>query len=130
MKSVRVLLVDDEEGFSSVLAKRLSRRAVDVSTSLCGEDALHRLETDDYQVVVLDMKMPGMNGLEVLRIIKTRHPHVEVIFLTGNTDMKSALASMTAGAFDFMLKPANTEILMNRIVDAARQGRIGRDKAV
>ncbi|NDV22710.1 response regulator [Desulfovibrio sp. JC022] len=130
MKSVRVLLVDDEEGFSSVLAKRLSRRAVDVSTALCGEEALHRLETHDYQVVVLDMKMPGMNGLEVLRIIKTEHPQVEVIVLTGNTDMKSALASMTAGAFDLMLKPANTEILINRIVDAARQGRIGRDEAV
>ncbi len=130
MNRIRVLLVDDEEGFSSVLAKRLVRRAVDIDTAACGEEALHRLEKEPYQVVVLDMKMPGMNGLEVLRMIKTRHPQVEVILLTGNADMNSALASMTAGAFDFMLKPANTEILMNRIVDAARQGLIHRDKAV
>ncbi len=119
MKNIRILLVDDEEGFSSVLAKRMSRRSVDVSTVTSGEEALHLLETELFQVVVLDMKMPGMDGLQVLRSIKNRHPKVEVILLTGNADMDSALESMTAGAFDFLLKPANTEILMHRINDAA-----------
>lgn len=130
MKNIRVLLVDDEEGFSSVLAKRLSRRSVDITTALCGEEALGRLDKESYQVVVLDMKMPGMNGLDVLKMIKARHPEVEVILLTGNADMGSALAAMTAGAFDFMLKPANTEILMNRIVDAAENNGTLTDEAV
>ncbi|WP_432734977.1 response regulator [Maridesulfovibrio sp. FT414] len=130
MKNIRILLVDDEDGFSSVLAKRLGRRAVDVTTAAGGEEALQCLDTELFQVVVLDMKMPGMNGLQVLRIIKNRYPQVEVILLTGNADMDSAVQAMTAGAFDFMLKPANTEILMNRIVDAARSSQILRDKAV
>lgn len=130
MKNIRVLLVDDEEVFSSVLAKRLSRRSVEITTAQCGEEALGRLDNEAYQVVVLDMKMPGMNGLDVLKMIKARHPEIEVILLTGNADMGSALAAMNEGAFDFMLKPANTEILMNRIVDAAQHNGILTDKAV
>lgn len=120
MKNIRILLVDDEEGFSSVLAKRLSRRFVAVETAASGEEALYLLDTELFQVVVLDMKMPGMDGLQVLRSIKNRHPRVEVILLTGNADMDCALEAMTGGAFDFLLKPANTEILMHRINDAVK----------
>ena len=120
MRNIRILLIDDEEGFSSVLAKRLTRRGVEVVTATDGAEGLFKLDTEIFQVVVLDMKMPGMNGLQVLKTIKNRHPYVEVILLTGNADMNSALASMNAGAFDFMLKPANTEILTHRIYDAAK----------
>lgn len=129
MKNIRVLLVDDEEDFSSVLAKRLCRRSVDVTTAIGGEEALNRLDSELYQVVVLDMKMPGMNGMQVLRSIKNRHPLIEVILLTGNADMNTALEAMTAGAFDFILKPANTEILTYRITDAARSSEMRRTRA-
>ncbi|WP_319778181.1 response regulator [Maridesulfovibrio sp.] len=124
MKNIRILLIDDEEGFSSVLAKRLSRRGVEVVTAADGAAGLLRLEIELFQVVILDMQMPGMNGLQVLKTIKNRHPNVEVILLTGNADMDSALASMNAGAFDFMLKPANTEILTHRIYDAAKSSNV------
>ncbi|NDV27825.1 response regulator [Desulfovibrio sp. JC010] len=129
MKNIRILLIDDEEGFSSVLAKRLTRRGVEVITAADGAEGLLKLDTELFQVVVLDMKMPGMNGLQVLKTIKNRHPSVEVILLTGNADMDSALASMNAGAFDFMLKPANTEILTHRIYDAAKNSRVCMDRA-
>ncbi|ACS80255.1 response regulator [Maridesulfovibrio salexigens] len=120
MAQIRVLIIDDEIGFSSVLAKRLGRREVDVSTASCGEEALHLLTQNTYHVAILDMNMPGMNGLQVLRAIKKDYPFVEVILLTGNADIKSAQASMNAGAFDFILKPADTEIISNKIIDAAR----------
>ncbi len=124
MKNIRVLLIDDEEGFSSVLAKRLSKRGLEVTTAAGGGEGLLKLDTELFQVVVLDMKMPGINGLQVLKTIKNRHPQIEVILLTGNADMNSALASMNLGAFDFILKPANTEILMHRIYDAAQNKRV------
>ncbi|WP_320006230.1 response regulator [Maridesulfovibrio sp.] len=129
MRKIRILLIDDEKGFSSVLAKRLTRRGVEVITAEDGADGLFKLDMEFFQVVILDMKMPGMNGLQVLKTIKNRHPGVEVILLTGNADMESALAAMNAGAFDFILKPANTEILTNRIYDAAKSCHITMDKA-
>lgn len=124
MNNIRVLLVDDEEGFSSVLAKRLGRQGIKTATAAEGLEGLQKLEEELFQVVVLDMKMPGIDGLQVLKTMKDRHPEVEVILLTGNADMNTALAAMNAGAFDFMLKPANTEILLHRIFDAARSSRI------
>ncbi|WP_320175374.1 response regulator [Maridesulfovibrio sp.] len=123
MKQIRVLIIDDEVGFSSVLAKRLRRREVDVSTAACGEEALHQLTKSTYNVIILDMNMPGMNGIQVLRAIKKDYPSVEVILLTGNSDIKNAQASMNAGAFDFILKPADTEISSNKIIDADRISR-------
>lgn len=128
MKNIRILLIDDEKGFSSVLAKRLTRRGVEVVTAEDGAEGLLKLDTEIFQVVVLDMKMPGINGLQVLKTIKNRHPGIEVILLTGNADMDSALSAMNAGAFDFMLKPANTEILTHRIYDAAKNGLVAMDK--
>ncbi|WP_320172234.1 response regulator [Maridesulfovibrio sp.] len=129
MKNIRVLLVDDEEGFSSVLAKRLNRRGVEVTTAVSGEEALQYLDTELYHVVILDMKMPGMDGMQALRIIKNRHPLVEVILLTGNADMDCAVQSMTSGAFDFMLKPVSTESLLHRISDAAGSSQMRREKS-
>ena len=129
MKYIRILLIDDETGFSSVLGKRLARRGVEVVTARDGTEGLLKLNTEVFQVVILDMKMPGMNGLQVLKTIKNRHPSVEVIILTGNADMESAISAMNAGAFDFMLKPANTEILTHRIYDAAQKSHITMDKA-
>ncbi|CCO23732.1 response regulator [Maridesulfovibrio hydrothermalis] len=124
MNNVQVLLVDDEEGFSSVLSKRLSKRKINVRIATGGEMALQLLSTEQFHVVVLDVKMPGMNGMQVLKVIKQRYPQVEVILLTGHADMDNALESMTAGAFDFLLKPANTEILIYRINDAAKAAKM------
>lgn len=119
-RAYRVLLVDDEEGFTSALSKRLTRRGLSVSCAGGGLDALAVLANEPFEVVVLDVKMPGMNGMEVLKAIKQSHPAVEVILLSGHADMNDAVDSLALGAFDFLVKPASTERLLCRIQDAAK----------
>lgn len=119
-ETIRVLLVDDEDGFISALSKRLSRRGMDVSTAPGGEEALALLETAPVDVMVLDVKMPRMDGMQVLSLVKSRHPGVEVILLTGHADMDCALNALAAGAFDFLIKPVDIELLGCRIMAAAQ----------
>ncbi|XPV75891.1 MAG: response regulator [Desulfovibrio sp.] len=119
MENVRVMLVDDEVGFTSTLSKRMRRQGLMVETASGGEEALGVLSTEPVDVVVLDMKMPGMDGIQTLKSIRQHHEDVEVILLTGHADIADAVESMTLGAFDFLVKPANTELLMCRIRDAA-----------
>jgi DNA-binding NtrC family response regulator len=116
--SGRVLLVDDEVGFLETLVKRLKRRSVDAAAVHSGEDALARFETAPPDVVVLDVKMPGMDGLETLREIKKRHPLVEVIMLTGHADVEVAIEGMEHGAFDYLMKPCDIDELLYKIQDA------------
>ena len=128
---IRVMLVDDESGFTSTLSKRLNRKGLDVHTADSGMDALSALHDEHYDVVVLDMKMPGMDGMQTLKAIKKEHPKIEVILLTGHADIRDAVDSMDEGAFDFLTKPANADLLYCRIRDAAKsaalrgQGRSG-----
>jgi DNA-binding NtrC family response regulator len=116
--SGRVLLVDDEVGFLEALVKRLRRRGVDAVAVHSGEDALARLASAPPDVVVLDVKMPGMDGLETLRKIKRRHPLVEVIMLTGHADVEVAIEGMEHGAFDYLMKPCDIDELLYKIQDA------------
>lgn len=118
--TIRVLLVDDEDGFISALSKRLTRRGMSVSTASGGEEAMALLETDPFDVMVLDVKMPRMGGMQVLSMVKGRHPGVEVILLTGHADMNCALDALSAGAFDFLIKPVAIELLACRIMAAAQ----------
>jgi DNA-binding NtrC family response regulator len=113
-----VLLVDDEVGFLEALAKRLKKRKVDVEAVHSGGDALVRFETRPPDVVVLDVKMPGMDGLATLREIKKRHPLVEVIMLTGHADVDVAIEGMEQGAFDYLMKPCDIDELLYKIQDA------------
>jgi DNA-binding NtrC family response regulator len=113
--TVRVLLVDDEEEFVETLAQRLEVRDFDVTTALSGADALERTEDTEIDLVILDVQMPGVDGLEVLREIKQRKPLIEVIMLTGHATVQTAIDGMKLGAFDFLLKPAETEELVEKI---------------
>ncbi len=115
---IRVLLVDDEEEFVETLAQRLEVRDLDVSTALNGADALERLEDREIDVVVLDLQMPGVDGLQVLRSIKERKPLIEVIMLTGHATVETAIEGMKLGAFDFLIKPTETEELLEKIARA------------
>ena len=114
-----VLLVDDEAPFLETLSKRIAKRNLKVSTALSGSEALDKLKAgggaSNYDVVILDVKMPGMDGLEALAAIKQKHPNMEVIMLTGHATVESAIEGMKAGAFDYLMKPCDIDLLLAKI---------------
>jgi len=111
----RVLIVDDEEEFVEALSERLIMRDYDVTTSLSGEDAIEKVKGYNFDVVILDVSMPGMNGVEALGEIKKIKPLTEVIMLTGHATVESAIDGMKLGALDFLMKPCETEDLVSKI---------------
>jgi DNA-binding NtrC family response regulator len=111
----RVLVVDDEEELVQTLSERLTVREYDVSTSLSGEDALEKLKHYNFDVVILDVAMPGMDGMETLSNIKRIKPLIEVIMLTGHATVSTAVDGMKLGAFDYLLKPCETKELIAKI---------------
>jgi DNA-binding response OmpR family regulator len=121
MKKWKVLLVDDEVEFASTLAERLKLRGIDATTANDGEEALRLLEAGLPQIVVLDMMMPGLGGIEVLRYIKREYPRLPVIMLTGRGSTKDGIEGMRLGAFDYMMKPLKIEDLLQKMQDALGQ---------
>lgn len=119
-----VLIVDDESDFLRTFSKRLARRQVDAATADSGEEALAFLEATPVDVVVMDVRMPGMDGLAVLKEIKRRWPGIEVIMLSGHADGETAMQGMTLGAFDYLLKPTDTDEMVYRIEGACAGKRI------
>ncbi|MBW1981249.1 MAG: response regulator [Deltaproteobacteria bacterium] len=117
---IRVLLVDDEEEFVRTLAERLQMRGYDVTTSFSGEDAIKEIKGYNFDVVVLDVLMPGLDGIEALREIKNIKPLTEVIMLTGHATVETAIEGMKLGAYDYLMKPCKTEDLLSKI-NAARE---------
>jgi DNA-binding NtrC family response regulator len=113
--ALRVLLVDDEESYLETAAKIFRRKGVDVELCSIGKDVVAILKEKKCQVVVLDLKMPGMTGQEVLREIKGSLPAVQVIILTGHATSDDAAVCLTSGAFDFLIKPVEMSHLMDRI---------------
>jgi DNA-binding NtrC family response regulator len=120
MENWKVLLVDDEEDFVSTLAERLALRGVEARTAFNGEQALKAVATDPPQVVVLDVMMPGMSGLEVLKRIKEDFPALPVILLTGIGSAKEGVDGIRLGAFDYLMKPLQLEELTNKISEALK----------
>jgi DNA-binding NtrC family response regulator len=118
MQELDVLLVDDEEEFVDTLAERLSMRGVNVRTALNGETALELLSQRSPDVVLLDVLMPGMGGLETLRAIKAGHPEVRVILLTGHASTRDGMEGMRQGALDYLMKPLKIEELMSKLEEA------------
>jgi DNA-binding NtrC family response regulator len=118
LESFRVLIVDDEEDFIDTLTKRLKMRQIRVEGVYSGTAALDFLGRNPMDVVVLDVRMPDMDGIEVLREIKHQHPLVEVIMLTGHANLEVAIEGMRLGAFDYLLKPIEIDQLLYKLQDA------------
>jgi DNA-binding NtrC family response regulator len=119
MSSTKVLLVDDEVAFTDTLSKRLTKRGLNVLTAPSGPEALGILQKESMiDVVILDVKMPGMDGIEALKEIKKLKPLVEVIMLTGHATVDSAIEGMKLGALDYLMKPCDTEVLMSKVQEA------------
>jgi ActR/RegA family two-component response regulator/cytidylate kinase len=114
----RFLLVDDEKEFVQTLSDRLQTRDLDSSIAYDGEEALSSIEKDEPDVMVLDLKMPGVNGMDVLRKVKKERPHVEVIILTGHGSEKDKALAMELGAFAYLEKPVDIDILTKTMKDA------------
>jgi two-component system NtrC family sensor kinase len=118
MNNIRLLLVDDEDDFRQTLAKRLTKKGIPPEQAESGETALSFLEKKEMDVVVLDVKMPGMHGIEVLEHIKKKHPRTEVIFLTGHAATQDGVDGIKRGAFDYLSKPVEFEHLLSKIKQA------------
>ncbi|HOV88060.1 MAG TPA: response regulator [Syntrophobacteraceae bacterium] len=118
---IKVLLVDDEKEFTDTLAQRLEIRDFEVTTASSADEALAQLGKREVDVVVLDVLMPGKDGVAALHEIKKVHPLVEVILLTGHATVESAVEGLKSGAFDYLLKPTETKDLIAKIVQAYRR---------
>ena len=128
MKPIKVLLVDDEEKFVISNAKLLSKRGYDILTALDGKEALQKLEVNDIHVTILDVKMPGMDGIAVLKEIKNRFPLVEVVMLTGHATFESAVSGLKIGAGDYLMKPCQLSELIQKIEEAYEKRKINEEK--
>jgi DNA-binding NtrC family response regulator len=115
---IKILLVDDEKDFVETLAERLELRDFEVTTALNGIDAIKIVEEQEFDVIFLDVKMPGKDGIETLKEIKKLKPLPQVIMLTGNATVETAIEGMKVGAFDYIMKPVVTEDLIELIGNA------------
>jgi DNA-binding NtrC family response regulator len=118
---VRVLLVDDEEQFVETLALRLEARDFAVATAFSGDQALDYLKANETDVVVLDVLMPGLSGIDTLGMMKKIRPLTEVIMLTGHATVETAIEGMKLGAFDYLMKPTEIDELVEKITQAQKR---------
>lgn len=121
MKRPIILLVDDEVAFANNLLKLLSKRGYDVVVEYNGADAVKRVGEKEFDVIILDMKMPGMDGNATLKEIKKKAPLVEVVILTGHGSIESGIEGMQLGAFDFLMKPVRIDDLQEKVSEAYRR---------
>ena len=128
MDGFSVLLVDDESEFLDTLVKRIKKRYVDAHGVASGEEALAFLKEQPVDVVVLDVRMPGMDGIQALREIKQQYPLIEVIMLTGHASLEVAIEGMELGAFDYMMKPIDIDELLYKLQDAYKKKSIHTEK--
>ena len=124
----RVLLVDDDVEFLEVMSERLKMRGVDVSTSDSAEDALALIEKEVFDVVILDLQMPNVDGIETLKRIKEKHEELQVILLTGHATVEKGVEAIKLGASDFIEKPADLEALNEKIKKAKEKKMLVMDK--
>lgn len=115
---VKILIVDDEKDFVEMFSLRLTRQGEKVSAVYSGQEALDLLEKTKIDVVILDIRMPGMDGIETLKKIKASYPLVEVILLTGHGSTETAVEGMKEGAFDYLMKPADFEDISEKLINA------------
>ena len=131
MSIANVLLVDDEVSFVETFSERLELRDFETSKAFSGEEALKVLdENKNIEVVILDVKMPGMDGIETLVEIKRKNPLVEVMMLSGHTDVASAIDGMKQGAFDYLMKPVDMDQIITKVTEAVMKKRQHEDKII
>ena len=131
MAIANVLLVDDEVPFVEAMARRLNKRDINIATAFSGLEALDVLSEDSsIEVVVLDVKMPGMDGIETLSEIRKKFPLQEVIMLTGHATVETGIEGMKLGAFDYLMKPCDMDILMGKVKEASAKKRKHEEKII
>ena len=128
MREFNVLVVDDEDEFREMTSKILTKRGLHVQNAESGLKALEILEHSRTDVVLLDVKMPGMDGIETLRKIRSLKPLVEVVLLTGHASVESGIEGMKLGAFDYLMKPIETDPLLQKLEEAYEKKRIHQEK--
>jgi len=131
MSIANVLLVDDEVSFVETFSERLELRDFEISKAFSGEEALEVLdENKNIEVVILDVKMPGMDGIETLVEIKRINPLVEVMMLSGHADVASAIDGMKQGAFDYLMKPVDMDQIITKVTEAVAKNRQHEEKII
>lgn len=115
MAKEKVLLVDDEKEFTDALSERMGLRDIDVDTAASGEEALIKAKKTNYDAILLDLAMPGMNGMETLKKLLEENPDLQIILLTGHASLEKSVEAVKLGAMDFMEKPAEIEKLLEKI---------------
>jgi DNA-binding NtrC family response regulator len=129
MGAIRLLLVDDEARFVETLGKRLAARGYDVEGATSGEAALALLQRRRVDVVLLDVCMPGLDGLQALREIRRHHPLVQVVLLSGNASINAAVEGMRLGAIDYLLKPAALDDVQAKVEEAFEKRRLEAERS-
>lgn len=114
----KILLVDDEKDFVEALAERMRGRGMDVETATSAEEALAKVEAAPFDAVILDLQMPGMDGLAALKVLKARDPGLQVILLTGKATVQKGVEAMKLGALDLLEKPTDIEVLTREVKEA------------
>lgn len=118
---LKVLLVDDEKGYAEVLAKRMALRDIRAVIALSGTEAIRVLRDQQFDAAVLDLKLEDMDGIEILKVFKKMDPAMPVIMVTGHGSETAARQGMEFGAFDYLMKPCNLNLLIEKIKEACRK---------
>ncbi len=119
--SEKVLLIDDEKDFLDIMSQRMETRGMSVTTATSGPDALELVKGKNFDAIVVDLQMPGMNGIEALKEFKQINPDIQVILLTGNATLEKGIEAMKEGAMDLVEKPADLDVLREKIQKAKAQ---------
>jgi len=119
--NAKVLLVDDEEQFLKALSQRLEGRGMKIEAATSGEDALRQAKGKDFDAIVLDLVMPGLDGLDVLKQLRQENPDLQIIMLTGHATVEKSVEAIKEGAVELLEKPVNMDKLLKRIGEAQRQ---------
>jgi len=118
MEEIRMLLVDDEDDFRTTLANRLKLRKIDITDAASGNEAIELVKQMSFDVAVIDVKMPGIDGIETLKQIKQIKPAIEIIMLTGHASIESGVEAMKLGAYDYVMKPCDIDELLIKTGEA------------
>lgn len=130
LTDMRVLVVDDESDFLDMTVKRMKKKEFQCEGASSGYEAIEKIKNENFDVVLLDVKMPGMDGVETLREIKALKPLIEVIMLTGHASVESGIEGMKLGAFDYLMKPMELDKIIETIQDAYKKKALHEEKII